>query len=168
MAKAKETEQSETLSYDVHVKSIRVYSVDDTVRYRVAIDTNIPGIQYDAVSTNYVETEVDYIDFVPRVLIAQCLEKIPGLDVVYTKKKEEGLRNGNASGFGAAELQAILRDAKVVLLRTRHEAGEEYTTSAGEIKTFDHVGYSTTVESVALSNRMQALLDKVVDNMFDL
>lgn len=161
-------EVSNVVVYDVKVKSIRVYQADDTVRYRVQLDKTIAGIQRDVVTNQYVETEIDYVDFVPRVLIAQCLEKIPGLDVVYTKKKEEGLRNGNASGFGAAELQAVLRDATIKLQRTKFVVGEEYVTSNAEVKTHDHDGYNTAIDSVVLSSRMQNVLDKVVDNMFNL
>lgn len=159
---------SNVVVYDVKVKSIRVYQADDTVRYRVQLDKAIIGIQCDVMTNQYIETDVDYIDFVPRVLIAQCLEKIPGLDVVYTKKKEEGLRNGNASGFGAAELQVVLRDAVMKLQRTKFVAGEEYTTANAEVKTHDHDGYNTAIADVVLSPRMQSVLDKVVENMFNL
>lgn len=166
---AKQVEEvSNVTIYDVKIKSIRVYQANDTIRYRVQLDKTITGIQRDAVTNQYTETDIDYIDFVPRVLVAQCLELIPGLDVVYTKKKEEGLRNGNASGFGAAELQAILRDAAVKIERSKFVTGEEYTTSEGEVRSHEHDGYNTAIIDVALSPRMQIVLDKVVDNMFNL
>lgn len=161
-------EVSNVTIYDVKIKSIRVYQMNDSVRYRIQLDKTIIGIQRDAVSNQYVETEIDYIDFVPRVLIAQCLEKIPGLDVVYTKKKEEGLRNGNASGFGAAELQAVLRDAAIKLQRTKFVTGDKFVTSDGEVKNHDNDGYNTAINDVVLSPRIQSILDRVVDNMFNL
>lgn len=161
-------EVSNVTIYDVKIKSIRVYQSNDTIRYRAQLDKTITGIQKDTVTNQYIETNIDYIDFVPRVLIAQCLELIPGLDVVYTKKKEEGLRNANISGFGAAELQAILRDAAVRIERTKFITGEEYTTSDGEVRSHEHDGYNTTINNIVLSPKMQSMLDKVVDNMFNL
>lgn len=167
MTTKKETKENNVNVYDVKVKAIRVYQTDDTIRYRVQLDSIITGIQYDIVTGSYNEADVDYIDFVPRVLIAQCLEQIPGLDVVYTKKKEEGLRNGNTSGFGAAELQAVLRGASIKLQRTKFIAGDEYITNDGEMKTHEHAGYNTAINEIVLTPVMQKVIDKVIDNMFN-
>ena len=74
------------------VQNIRVYSNGDSIRYRVTFDQPFNAIARNA-DGEYIEAQVDYIDFVPRVLIAQCLSIIEGLDLMYTKKKEQGLRN---------------------------------------------------------------------------
>lgn len=166
--KAVKVKSDEPVVYDVKANSIRVYSSDDIIRYRIQLNTTIPGIRRNEVNGEYMETEIDYIDFVPAVLIAQCLEQIPGLDVIYTKKKEEGLRNGNSSGFGAAELQAVLRDAKISIERKKHVAGEEYTDRNAEVRTYEFDGYNTSITKIQLSQRMQIVLDKAIDSMFDL
>lgn len=158
--------KNESTVIELSVKSIRVYSANDDIRYRVQLSKAIEGIKYDANVDDFIKTEIDYIDFVPRVLIAQCLEQIAGLDVVYTKKKEEALRGGGGSGFGAAELQSVLRDAKVTLERTAHVAGQEYTKSNGDVATYEHDGYDTSIKSIELAPKMQAMLDKVIENMF--
>lgn len=149
------------------VQNIRVYSNGDSIRYRVTFD-NV----FDAITRNtdgeYVESQVDYIDFIPRVLIAQCLSIIEGLDLMYTKKKEQGLRNDGQGGFGAAELQVVLRGAKITMERTKFEAGSEYTDADGVVQTHEHTGYNTSITDVVVTERIQIKLDALIDKMFDL
>lgn len=149
------------------IKSIQVYNGQEgTVRYRVTIDQEIDAIKRDG--DDYVEAKVNYIDFVPSVLIAQCINHIAGLDMMYTKKKETALRNGNGSGFGAAELQVVLTKAKLTIERAKFEAGDEYTTQDGETFTHDNAGYNTNITDIKVSERVQANLDKMMDNVFEL
>lgn len=150
-----------------NVRNIRVYSNGENIRYRVTFEQS-----FDAIARNeageYVETQVDYIDFVPRVLIAQILNIVEGLDLVYTKKKEQGLRNDGQSAFGAAELQVVLRGAKVTMERNRFEAGDEYADSDGVVQTHEHAGYNTSITDVVVTERVQARLDALVDKMFEI
>lgn len=152
---------------EAKVLNIRVYSNGDSIRYRVTFDQSFDAIVRNA-EGEYVETQVDYIDFVPRVLIAQCLSIIEGLDLMYTKKKEHGLRNDGQSGFGAAELQVVLRGAKVKLDRNKFEAGSEYADANGIVQTHEHAGYNTSITDVVVTERIQAKLDTLIDKMFDL
>lgn len=149
------------------VKSIRVYSNGDSIRYRVTFDQS-----FDAIGKNedddYVDTQVDYIDFVPRHIIAQCLNIIEGLDLMYTKKKEQALRNEGQDGFGAAELQVILRNAKITLVRIKFEAGSEYTDSDGNVQTHEYSGYNTDIKDIVVTDRIQAKLDSLMDSMFEI
>ncbi len=152
----------------INVKStgIRVYSTNDSVRYRMQLNTTIDGIQL--VNGQYVDTKVDYVDFHPSVLVAQVINLVPGVDILYTKKKEQALRAGNNSGFGAAELQIVLRDATIELERAQFVAGEEYETSDGTKKVHEHDGWNTTIKNIKVSEKTQMLLDKVVDAVFGL
>lgn len=152
---------------NVKVQNIRVYSNGDSIRYRVTFDQPFDAIARNA-DGEYVETQVDYIDFVPRVLIAQCLSIIEGLDLMYTKKKEQGLRNDGNGGFGAAELQVVLRGAKVTMERNKFEAGSEYADADGVVQTHEHAGYNTSITDVVVTERIQAKLDALIDKMFDL
>lgn len=157
------------MELNIKVKAVRVYNDNDSaLRYRLQLDEAIDAIVRDSVTGEYVDAKVDYIDFLPRVLIAQMLNHVVGLDLMYTKKKEEGLRNGIASGFGAAELQAVLRNAVVTIERTKFEVGSEYTTSDGEVKTHEHAGYNTAITAVKVSELVQSKLDALLDKMFDL
>lgn len=149
------------------VQNIRVYSNGDSIRYRVTFDQSFNAIARNA-DGDYVETQVDYVDFVPRVLIAQCLNIIEGLDLMYTKKKEQGLRNGGDGGFGAAELQIVLRGAKVTMERTKFEVGDEYADADGVVKTHEHAGYNTAITDVVVTERVQSKLDTIIDKMFEL
>ena len=157
------------MELNIKVKAVRVYNDNDSaLRYRLQLDEAIDAIVRDSITGEYVDAKVDYIDFLPRVLIAQMLNHVVGLDLMYTKKKEEGLRNGIASGFGAAELQAVLRNAVVTIERTKFEAGSEYTTSDGKVKTHEHAGYNTSITGVKVSELVQSKLDALLDKMFDL
>lgn len=150
------------------IKSIQVYgTVDSDVRYRATLDTEIDAIKRDE-NGDYIQAKVNYIDFVPRVLIAQCINLIPGLDIMYTKKKESGLRNDNGNGFGAAELQVVLRGAKLKIERTKFEAGSEYTTTAGETETHENAGYKTNIDEITVTDKVQAKLDDIFDSVFDI
>lgn len=149
------------------VQNIRVYSNGDSIRYRITFDQSFDAIIRNA-DDEYVETQVDYIDFIPRVLIAQCLNIIEGLDLMYTKKKEQGLRNDGNGGFGAAELQVVLRGAKITMERNKFEAGSEYADADGVAQTHEHTGYNTTITDIVVTERIQSKLDTLIDKMFDL
>jgi len=151
---------------DLKTKSIQVYSNGDDIRYRVTFDQSFDAIKKDLATEEYGIAQVDYIDFVPRVLIAQCINHIEGLDFMYTKKKETGLKGDNASGFGAAELQVVLRGAKLQVKRTQFNAGDEYTDGKGETQTHDNTGFNTDIVKIVVSDRVQANLDKMFDAVF--
>jgi len=148
------------------VKSVQVYGTGDSaVRYRVGLNVAIDAIKKDD-NGDYVNAQVDYIDFIPRVLIAQCIAHVIGLDLMYTKKKENGLRNDNAVGFGAAELQVILRGAKLEIERTKFAVGDEYTDSAGDVHTHENEGYNTNITKIKVSDKVQDKLDGMFDDIF--
>ena len=151
---------------NVKTTSIQVYSNGDSIRYRLNIDTSIEAIVKK--DNEYVIGNVEYIDFVPRVLIAQCLAQIEGLDLMYTKKKEQGLRNEGQTGFGAAELQVVLRGAILTIERIKFGVGDEYTTSDGEVLTHEHDGYNTNIVNIKVSDKIQSKLDMLIDKIFDL
>lgn len=150
------------------VVSIRVYSTDDSIKYRVVFDQTFIGMVKDKETREFVEREINYVDFVPRVIIAQCLDAVDGLALLYTKKKEQGLRTDRQTGFGAAELQVVLRDAKITLEREKFEIGDEYTDSDGVVRQRDHAGYSTDISEVVVTEKVQQKLDAMIDKMFDI
>lgn len=159
--------ENEVSVINVVVKAVRVYSTGDNVRYRVQFDSPFQGYAKD-MNDNYNLTEINYIDFVPSVLIAQCLNIVEGLDILYTKKKEAGLRSNGITGFGAAELQAVLRNAKMKLERRHFSTGEEYVTSDGEVRTHEHDGYSTSIVDIRVTERVQTKLDDMLDKMLEI
>lgn len=148
------------------VANLKVWSNGDSIRYRLTFKESFDGIQ--KVNDEYVETTVNYIDFVPRYLIAIALEHIPGVDVLYTKRKEEALRSDGVSAFGAAELQVILRGATIDVERNKFAAGDEYTTSDGEVLQHENAGYNTEVLSITVTDRVQDKLDAIADSVLAL
>lgn len=151
---------------NVKATDVRVYFDGSNIKYRLGLDTAIDAIiKRDG---KFVEATADYIDFNPSVLIAQCLALVEGLDILYIKKKEYGLRKDGVSGFGSAELQLVLRNAKLTLERTKFEAGDEYVTSDEETATHEHAGYSTKITKIEVSERIQKKLDDIIDKMFDI
>ena len=148
------------------VESVRVYSNGDNIRYRIGFDT-----QFDAFvkkDDDYVEGQVDYIDFVPRHIIAVVLNNVPGTDIIYTQAKEAGLRSDNGTGFGAAQLSVILRGAKITMEREKFEAGSEYADADGVVCTHEHAGYNTDITNIVVSERVQDKLDRLMDKMIGL
>lgn len=168
MADKANNKVNKTQEFTVELTSIRVYGSEEYIRYRVGLNQTIPAIVRNPETDEYEAGEVDYIDFVPAVLIAQCLDRIQGLDLMFTKKKEQALKAGNASGFGAAELSVVLRGAKIRLVRNKFETGDEYTTTSGEVRTHEHEGYNTDIADIKVSSRVQDKLDDMLDKVFDI
>lgn len=72
------------------------------------------------------------------------------------------------TGFGAAELQAVLRNAKMQLERRHFSTGEEYVTADGEVCTHEHDGYSTSIVDIRVTERVQTKLDDMLDKMLEI
>lgn len=147
----------------VTVSNVRAYANNDTIRYRVSFKEKIDAIVKNDAG-DYVEGQVDYIDFVPSVLIAQCINHIEGLAFIYGSNKEQGLRNGNDAGFTAAHLTLVIAGATFVLERDKFAEGDEYADANGVlIGTHDHAGYGTDIVGITLTEKAQARIDKVLD-----
>ena len=152
----------------VTVKDVRAYAQNDVMRYRMSFVENIDAIVKND-NGDYVEGKANYIDFVPSVLLAQCMSCVDGLAYLYGRRKEQGLRDGNDAGFTAADLTIIISGAKMELKRIKFVAGEEYANADGEIVgTHDHDGYSTEVVTVTLTEASQARMNRVIDKALGL
>lgn len=143
--------------------AIRVWSNGDSIRYRLQTNEEFDGITKNG--DTYKESKVNYVDFVPKYLIAQVLSLVPGADIIYTKKKEQALRSNNEDGFGAAEIQALLRGAELTLERVKFEAGDEYVTSDGEVLQHTYAGYNTEITEIKVSDRVREKLDALFDSI---
>lgn len=146
------------------IKSIRVANINDAVVYHVEFTDNFPAIIKQG--DTYVQSDANYINFNPRALIAQTISCVPGVDTLYTKKHEAAIRTGSID-FGAAELTAILRNAKIELERTQFAAGEEYVVD-GETRVHEYAGYTSQITSISVTDRVQSLLDKIVDSVLSI
>lgn len=147
---------------EAKILNVSVNAFDGEIKYHVKFDKTFEAIVKDD-DDNYVEGNADYIDFIPRVLIAQALELVPNLSIMYSMMKESALRNGDKNTFGATQLAIILRDAEVTLEREKHETGEEYTNADGDTATLEHDCYFTTIKEIKVTDKATKVLDRVLD-----
>lgn len=147
---------------EAKILNVSVNAFEGEIKYHVRFDKSFEAIIKDD-NDNYVESNADYIDFVPRVLIAQSLELVPNLSIMYSMMKESALRNGDKNSFGATQLAIILRDAEVTLEREKHKAGEEYINADDETKTLEHDCYFTTIKKIKVDEKATKILERVLD-----
>lgn len=149
------------------IKGIKMYATETgVVRFRVTIDEAISGII--VVNGNYVDGEVTHVDFTPKYFLGIVLSQLDALAYKYEKQNEKAALDSNASRFGAAELSLYLRDAEIEMVRTRFEPGDEYVDADGVVQTHDYVGYNTEIISVKPSDKIQKMLDKMLEKLFDI
>ena len=152
-------------TYTVKFQRISVYGDVDNVRYRVILDRDIPGYKMDA-NGQIAKGTVNYIDIAPSALIAQTIRCIPSLGIIHAYLVEKNLRGtGKRIGIDAAQLQAYLTGAGVMLERTEFHPGEEYTTSDGEVRTHEFDGYITTIKDIILTANAERIADRVIDRI---
>lgn len=147
---------------EAKILNVSVNAFEGELKYHVTFDKTFEAIVKND-DDNYVESTADYIAFVPKVLIAQALELVPNLSIMYNMMKESSLRNGEKNTFGATQLTIILRDAEVTLEREKHKAGEEYINADGETKTLEHDCYFTTIKKIKVTDKATKVLDRVLD-----
>lgn len=145
------------------IKSVRLVEYAEYTRFRVTFGSAFTGIK--KIDGEYVEGDVDYVEFVPRAFIAQVLDKVGDLEPMYSHQKERATMNNEKFSFGAP-LNVVLKDASVVLERAFFAAGEEYTMADGSIAVHAYDGYTTRLVDVKITDRAQKLLDKFIDSMF--
>lgn len=147
---------------EAKIANVSVNAYEGEIKYHVSFDKTFEAIVKDD-NDNYVEGNADYIDFIPRVLVAQALELVPNLSIMYNMMKESSLRNGEKNTFGATQLSIILRDAQVTLEREKHNAGEEYTDANGDTATLEHDCYFTVIKDIKVTENATKILDRVLD-----
>lgn len=156
-----------TKSIECKFLKIRVKpNSDGTIRYHVQLDVMIDAMRKNYETEEYEIQQVDYIDFVPSVLKAQVLNLVEGLDFSYSKKQEASLLKDNGATFGAAEFAYTLRNAKIVIERTKFVPGDEYTDRNGKTVVHEHTGYNTNIVSIKVTDKIQDMIDSAMDNIF--
>lgn len=152
-------------TYKVKFQRIDVYSNNDGIRYRVILDTFIPGYKIDA-DGQVVKTTVNYIDISSSALIAQTIRCIPNLGIIHAYLVEKNLREtGKRIGINAAQLQVYLTDADVTLERTEFHPGEEYTTIDGEVCIHKFDGYTTNITDIVVTANAESIGDRIINRI---
>lgn len=152
-------------TYKVKFQRISVYGDIDNIRYRIILDKHIPGYKIDA-DGQVFKTTINYIDILPSALIAQTIRCIPNLGIIHAYLVEKSLREtGKRIGIDAAQLQAYLTGADVILERTEFHPGEEYTTINGEVCTHKFDGYTTNITDIVVAANAENIADRVINRI---
>ena len=124
--------------------------------YTVVFNEEFDGMaQLD--DNQFVEAKIDSISFNSSYVHQSVINLLPGVDLLYTAKKQEG------KSF-ATSVMALLKGAKVTIKRNKFAAGEAYVTSDGEELEHLHDGYSKDILDIEVSNRVQKQLDRILDD----
>lgn len=152
-------------TYKLKFLRIGVFGDIDNIRYRIILDKHIPGYKIDA-DGQVFKTTLNYIDILPSALVAQAIHCIPNLGIIHAYLVEKNLREtGRRIGIGAAQLQAYLTDADVILERTEFHPGEKYTTIDGEVCVHKFDGYVTDITDIVIAPNAKIIADRVINRI---
>jgi hypothetical protein len=142
-----------------------VARVLEIMRFRIAINKPVAGLTLK--DGEFVESEVQHLDFVPEVLAAQLNDVSAKLMLYVQYKRDRALQKGETFRLSPFTLTELLKDAEIEIERTRFDVGDEYQTSDGETHTHEHVGYNTRIASVKLAPRIEQRIDLLVESIWN-
>lgn len=142
------------------IVSVRVYNGEDGIMYRVTFDKSFDAIVKQ--NDEFVDGVVNYVDFKPAVLIAQVINNVDDLGIIYSHQKEKCIVTGGEP-FTAAILGAYINGSDITIERTRFTAGEEYIDRDGATLVHEHDGYNTEIVAIKLTDKGQARIDRKID-----
>lgn len=105
------------------------------------------------IADEFVEAQIDYINFPPSVLTAVLCDK--NEDVAL-------LRSISENRFRQAEFGAILTGATLTIQREHHAAGETFTQNGEEVVAERDL-FTTEITKVELSDRAKVLVNRMID-----
>ena len=105
----------------------------------------------------FAEAKIDSISFNSSYVHQSVINLLPGVDLLYTAKKQEG------KSF-ATSIMALLKDAKLTIKRDKFAKGSTYVTADGEELEHLHDGYSKDIIDIEVSDRVQKQLDRILDD----
>lgn len=124
--------------------------------YTVVFNEEFDGmVQLD--DNQFAEAKIDSISFGSSYIHQSMINLLPGVDLLYTAKKQEG------KSF-ATSVMALLKDAKLTIKRDKFAAGETYVTGDGEELEHQHDGFTKDILDIEVSNRVQKQLDRILDD----
>ena len=147
-------------SIDAKIVSIRMYDGEDGIMYRVTFDKSFDAIVKQ--NGEFINGVVNYVDFKPAVLIAQVINNVDDLGIIYSHQKEKCIVTGGEP-FTAAILGAYINGADITIERSKFAVGEEYTDRDGATIVHEYDGYNTEIVSIKVTDKGQARIDKKID-----
>jgi hypothetical protein len=145
---------------EVTVKAIRVYSDAEGVMYHVTFDKTFDGLVNE--NEEFIDSQVNSINFAQRYLLYACRSFIKGANALFNAKLAAG------KSIGCAEIEALLTDAKMYIVRDIYEAGEEYIDHDGVVRTHEFRGYSKTIVGIEPDNFVKEQLSKFRANVLSI
>lgn len=149
-----------TTTINAKIVSVRCYDGEDGIMYRVTLDKSFDAIVRQ--KDEFIDGVVNYVDFKPSVFIAQIINHIEDLGIIYSHQKEKCLVTGGEP-FTAAILGAYINGSDITIERTRFAAGEEYTDRNGATLVHEHDGYNTEIVAIKVSDKGQARMERKID-----
>lgn len=142
----------------VTVKNVSVYVDEATQSTSVNLQfaEQFKGFALDKATGNYIETDVDNINFHRSVLTAQLCAACDEI---------ADYRATRATSFGQKEFGVILRNAVLTIERTKHKKGDvaDYKDADGNDVVFTRDCYTSNVVGAHLTARAIEKLDKACD-----
>lgn len=123
---------------------------------------------FDAIVKNgdkYENGQADYITFNSKYLKYLILNLVPDLAMIYEDAREKAEANGEIFVFTAAKLKKYIQNARIKLVRTKFNKGDEYVDQNGEVHQHNNDGYNTVVEDIDLDVKGAKLLERDVDKI---
>ena len=160
-AKAEATATTTEQTIVTRIKSLSF--IQDSNNYVVEFTND-----FDAIIKNgdkYEDGRTNRITFNSRYFKYLVLNLIPDLAIIYEDAREKADANDEAFVFTCAKLSKYLQNAKIKLVRTKFNAGDEYVDQNGEVHTHNNAGYDTVVDDIILDPKGEKRLERDIDNI---
>ena len=153
-----------TVTEQVIVTRIKSLSfIQDSNNYVVEFTND-----FDAIIKNgdkYEDGRTNRITFNSRYFKYLVLNLIPDLAIIYEDAREKANANDETFVFTCAKLSKYLQNAKIKLVRTKFNAGDEYVDQNGEVHQHSNSGYDTVVDDITLDAKGEKRLERDIDNI---
>lgn len=146
------------------ITNVIIRTTTNGTYYRLTLDKTFPA--YVIRNSEFVETEVDYLDFTPTTLLAIVEAHVDNFD--YLKSKIVDKANAIGQNPQYYELiRSILVGATITVDRTPFAAGEEYVDENGETAVHERDGYRKQVNDIAITAEVAAIIAKAASKATD-
>lgn len=146
------------------ITNVVIRTTTNGTYYRLTLDKTFPA--YVIRNSEFVETEVDYLDFTPTTLLAIVEAHVDNFD--YLKSKIVDKANAVSQNPQYYELvRSILVGATITVDRTPFAAGEEYVDENGETAVHERDGYRKQVNDIAITAEIAAIITKAAPKATD-
>lgn len=146
------------------ITNVVIRATTNGTYYRLILDKTFPA--YVVRNSEFVETEVNYLDFLPTTLLAIVEVHVDNFD--YLKSKIIDKANSIGQNPQYYELiRSILVGSTITVDRTPFAAGEEYVDENGETAVHERDGYRKQVNDIIITAEVAAIIAKAAPKATD-